>query len=153
MPIGEHVEEEANGKCTELPGPVEAVVGQESHHSVESNGRIGVERMETDAHAVWVENGRRQEMVEVDDHRGQHDEAGCLASAAREKKAEKERSQEVEAVMNKKPSHSVGKYTIEEYQESASLSTRWTVKNRAVRLKNRHRPQAVESEAKKKATE
>lgn len=102
LPIGEHVEEQTNGYCPAPPRQVTVTpIGQAAHEGVEHNGGIGMEGMKADAHAVGGEDGRGQQVVEIDEHGGKHDEIGFAALAVGEKQQRKEeRGEEMQAVVN-----------------------------------------------------
>ena len=86
LPIGEHVEEQPDGHCPAPPRQITmATVGQATQQGVEGDGGIGMEGMKTDAHAVGGEDGRGQQVVEIDEHGGEHDEIGFAALAVGEK--------------------------------------------------------------------
>ena len=71
LPIGDHVKEQRDGYCSTPPGEVtSAAVRETAQHDVEGDGGIGMERMKADAHAVGREDGRGQEVVEIDNHGG-----------------------------------------------------------------------------------
>ena len=71
LPIGDHVKEQRDGYCSTPPGEVtSAAVREAAQHDVEGDGGIGMERMKADAHAVGREDGRGQEVVEIDHHGG-----------------------------------------------------------------------------------
>ena len=71
LPVGDHVKEQTDGYCSTPPGEVtSATVGEAAQHDVEGDGGIGMERMKADAHAVGREDGRGQEVVEIDNHGG-----------------------------------------------------------------------------------
>ena len=55
--------------------------------------------METDAASVRVEDRRGEEMIEVDQHRGQQDQPDLSPSIAEENPCDQPRSEEVESVM------------------------------------------------------
>lgn len=102
LPIGEHVEEQTDGYCPAPPRQVTvAPIGQTAHQGVEHNGGIGMEGMKADAHAVGGEDGRGQQVVEIDEHGGEHDEIGFAALAVGEKQQRKEeRGEEMQAVVD-----------------------------------------------------
>ena len=86
LPIGEHVEEQPDGYCPAPPRQITVTpIGQTAHEGVEHNGGIGMEGMKSDAHAVGGEDGRGQQVVEIDEHGGEHDEIGFAALAVGEK--------------------------------------------------------------------
>ena len=71
LPIGDHVKEQRDGYGSTPPGEVtSAAVRETAQHDVEGDGGIGMERMKADAHAVGREDGRGQEVVEIDNHGG-----------------------------------------------------------------------------------
>lgn len=71
LPIGDHVKEQRDGYCSTPPGEVtSAAVREATQHDVEGDGGIGMEWMKADAHAVGREDGRGQEVVEIDNHGG-----------------------------------------------------------------------------------
>lgn len=102
LPIGEHVEEQPDGNSPAPPRQVTVTpIGQTAHEGVEHNGGIGMEGMEADAHAVGGEDGRGQQVVEIDEHGGEHDEIGFAALAVGEKQQRKEeRGEEMQAVVD-----------------------------------------------------
>ena len=60
-----------------------------------------MEGMEADAHAVGGEDGRGQQVVEIDEHGGEHDEIGFATLAVGEKQQRKEkRGEEMQAVVD-----------------------------------------------------
>ena len=60
-----------------------------------------MEGMKADAHAVGGEDGRGQQVVEIDEHGGEHDEIGFAALAVGKKQQrKKERGEEMQAVVN-----------------------------------------------------
>lgn len=78
-----------------------ATVGQATQQGVEGDGGIGMEGMEADAHAVGGEDGRGQQVVEIDEHGGEHDEIGFAALAVGEKQQRKEeRGKEMQAIVD-----------------------------------------------------
>jgi len=102
LPIGEHVEEQTDGYCPAPPRQVTVTpIGQAAHEGVEHNGGIGMEGMKADAHAVGGEDGRGQQVVEIDEHGGEHDEIGFATLAVGEKQQRKEeRGEEMQAVVD-----------------------------------------------------
>ena len=102
LPIGEHMEEQPDGHCPAPPRQVTvASVGQAAHEGVENDGGIGMEGMKADAHAVGGEDGCGQQVVEIDEHGGEHDEIGFAALAVGEKQQCKEqRGDEMQAVVD-----------------------------------------------------
>lgn len=102
LPIGEHVEEQTDGYCPAPPRQVTVTpIGQTAHEGVEHNGGIGMEGMKADAHAVGGEDGRGQQVVEIDEHGGEHDEIGFATLAVGEKQQRKEeRGEEMQAVVD-----------------------------------------------------
>lgn len=101
LPIGEHVEEQTDGYCPAPPRQITvATVGQATQQGVEGDGGIGMEGMKADAHAVGGEDGRGQQVVEIDQHGGEHDEIGFATLAVGEKQQRKEeRGKEMQAVV------------------------------------------------------
>ena len=102
LPIGEHVEEQPDGYSPAPPRQVTVTpIGQTAHEGVEHNGGIGMEGMKADAHAVGGEDGRGQQVVEIDEHGGEHDEIGFATLAVGEKQQRKEeRGEEMQAVVD-----------------------------------------------------
>ena len=102
LPIGEHVEEQPDGYCPAPPRQITVTpIGQTAHEGVEHNGGIGMEGMKSDAHAVGGEDGRGQQVVEIDEHGGEHDEIGFATLAVGEKQQRKEeRGEEMQAVVD-----------------------------------------------------
>ena len=102
LPIGEHVEEQPDGHCPAPPRQVTVTpIGQAAHEGVEHNGGIGMEGMKADAHAVGGEDGRGQQVVEIDEHGSEHDEIGFATLAVGEKQQRKEeRGEEMQAVVD-----------------------------------------------------
>ena len=57
--------------------------------------------MKADAHAVGGEDGRGQQVVEIDEHGSKHDEIGFAALAVGEKQqCEEQRGNEMQAVVD-----------------------------------------------------
>lgn len=102
LPIGEHVEEQPDGYSPAPPRQITVTpIGQTAHEGVEHNGGIGMEGMKADAHAVGGEDGRGQQVVEIDQHGGEHDEIGFATLAVGEKQQRKEeRGEEMQAVVD-----------------------------------------------------
>lgn len=102
LPIGEHVEEQPDGHSPAPPRQITvATVGQATQQGVEGDGGIGMEGMKADAHAVGGEDGRGQQVVEINEHGSKHDEIGFAALAVGEKQQRKEeRGKEMQAVVD-----------------------------------------------------
>lgn len=74
--VQRHVNEEAH--------PDQPRGTQEGEHCVPGDCRGGVQRMKSDTAAAGVVNGIGEKVIEVDEHRAEHDEPGTAPARAKE---------------------------------------------------------------------
>ncbi len=73
---------------------------KESHNGITADSIIRVERMEANTAAVGIKEWRSEQVVQVDEHGGDHDQPGFFPFLSEKQPGDQSGSQKVEAVMN-----------------------------------------------------
>jgi hypothetical protein len=74
--------------------------GKEKQHDIRPDGIPGMQRMVTDAATPRIENGISQQMVQVDQHGGDHEQPGPLPVSAKKPPGDQTGEKKVQAVVD-----------------------------------------------------
>lgn len=97
------MEHQSDADGSQPPRPVQPLIREDAEHGIDGNDVIGVQRMIPDAHAVRVEERVSQQMVQVNHHRGQHDQVSLQPASLPEEERKQGRHNKVQPIVRNRP--------------------------------------------------
>lgn len=114
--IQKHVNDQAQGDQSQPVYP-----GDHEQEQIDCNGRVGMERMKADATAIRVVNGVGEQMININDHRSEHDQESPPPPLQIPRPGDQRRNSEMENHMNKRTHGVEETHTVENSVSALSL--------------------------------